>query len=75
MKKNDWDYLAKAMWSYSEKNEGRVSTLLKQLVIKIHKNMEVIIDDMDKPSKIITSNRPNEADTDDKDVFRGNGEF
>jgi len=43
MKKNDWVYLANAMWAYAEKHEGRVSDLLKELIIKINK--EMIIDD------------------------------
>ena len=47
MKKNDWDYLAKTMWEYSEKHEGKISNLLKELVIKIHKG-KVIIDDNDE---------------------------
>ena len=75
MKKSEWDYLAKAMWTYSEKHDGKISRLLKELVKKINNNMEVIIDGMDKPSETTTSNRQNEADSDNKDVFRGNGEF
>jgi hypothetical protein len=43
MKKNDWAYLANAMWTYAEKHEGKVSDLLKELIIKINK--EMIIDD------------------------------
>ena len=43
MKKNDWVYLANAMWTYAEKHEGKVSDLLKELIIKINK--EMIIDD------------------------------
>jgi hypothetical protein len=45
MKKNDWIYLANAMWTYAEKHEGKVSDLLKELIYKINKNMEMIIDD------------------------------
>ena len=45
MKKNDWVYLANAMWAYAEKHEGTISDLLKELVIKINKNTEMIIDD------------------------------
>tara|TARA_R110000796_G_scaffold157837_1_gene274562 strand:+ start:347 stop:556 length:210 start_codon:yes stop_codon:yes gene_type:complete len=58
MKKNDWDYLAKAMWAYSEKNEGKISDLLKELVIKIHKNKEMIIDDMGEYEQDARSDRP-----------------
>jgi hypothetical protein len=46
MKKSEWIYLANAMWTYSEKNEGEISRLLKEVVIRLNKNMEVIIDDM-----------------------------
>lgn len=45
MKKSEWIYLASAMWAYSEKHEGDISRLLKEVVIKINKNMEMIIDD------------------------------
>tara|TARA_A200000159_G_scaffold139985_1_gene141828 strand:+ start:64 stop:291 length:228 start_codon:yes stop_codon:yes gene_type:complete len=75
MKKSDWDYLARAMWQYSEKHEGRISTLLKQLVKEINNNKEMITNDMDELSETTTSNGQIEADTNDKDVFRGNGEF
>ena len=52
MKKSEWIYLANAMWTYSEKHEGEISRLLKEVVIKLNKNMEVIIDDMgnDEPN-------------------------
>ena len=58
MKKSEWDYLAKAMWAYSEKNEGKISDLLKELVIKIHKNKEMIIDDMGEYEQDARSDRP-----------------
>jgi len=45
MKKSEWVYLANAMWAYSDKHEGEISRLLKEVVIKINKNMEMIIDD------------------------------
>jgi hypothetical protein len=45
MKKSEWIYLANAMWTYSDKHEGEISRLLKEVVIKINKNMEMIIDD------------------------------
>jgi|TARA_R100001463_G_scaffold120286_1_gene176323 hypothetical protein len=75
MKKSEWDYLARAMWQYSEKHEGEISRLLKELVQLIHNNMEVMIDGMDKLSETTTSNRQNETNKDSKNVFRGNGEF
>lgn len=45
MKKSEWIYLANAMWTYSDKHEGEISCLLKELVIAVNKNMEMIIDD------------------------------
>jgi len=75
MKKSEWDYLARAMWQYSEKHEGEISRLLKELVQLIHNNMVVMIDGMDKLSETTTSNRQNETNKDSKNVFRGNGEF
>jgi hypothetical protein len=45
MKKSEWIYLANAMWAYSDKHEGEISRLLKEVVIKVNKNMEMIIDD------------------------------
>ena len=62
MKRNDWDYLAKAMWEYSEKHEGKISDLLKELVIKIYKG-KVIIDDMGEFKQTNGSNRPIDNNT------------
>ena len=45
MKKSEWIYLANAIWTYSDKHEGEISRLLKELVIAVNKNMEMIIDD------------------------------
>ena len=56
MKRNDWDYLAKAMWEFSEKHEGKISDLLKELVIKTYEG-KVIIDDNDKNEQTTGSNR------------------
>ena len=57
MKKNEWIYLANAMWTYAEKHEGKISRLLKELVFKVNTNMEVIIDDMGKNGEIVRSER------------------
>ena len=57
MKKNEWIYLANAMWTYAEKHEGKISRLLKELVFKLNTNMEVIIDDMGTNGKVIRSER------------------
>ena len=57
MKKNEWIYLANAMWTYAEKHEGKISHLLKELVFKVNTNMEVIIDDMGKNGETVRSER------------------
>jgi hypothetical protein len=75
MKKSDWVYLARAMWTYSEKNEGRISSLLKQLIKEINNNKEMIENDMGKLSEINASNGQTETNRNNKNVFRGNGEF
>jgi hypothetical protein len=74
MKKSDWIYLANAMWSYSEKNEGKISNLLKELIIKINKG-EVIIDDNDKNDEINGSDRIIDTNTTSNSNFEGTGEF
>lgn len=75
MKKKDWVYLAKAMWVYSEKHDGKISNLLKELIIKIHKNKEMIIDDMGKYEQNATSDRPNDTNSTSNSDFTGFGEF
>tara|TARA_B100000902_G_C27224913_1_gene871631 strand:- start:940 stop:1158 length:219 start_codon:yes stop_codon:yes gene_type:complete len=57
MKKSEWIYLANAMWTYAEKHDGKISSLLKELIKNINKNMEVIIDDMGTNGKVIRSER------------------
>jgi nucleoid DNA-binding protein len=74
MKKSDWDYLAKAMWAYAKrqpKRNQRISRLLKQLVITINKNNEVIIDDMGEFKQTNGSNRPNDNNTTGNTDFTG----
>tara|TARA_R100000149_G_C5880429_1_gene145472 strand:- start:5643 stop:5870 length:228 start_codon:yes stop_codon:yes gene_type:complete len=75
MKKSDWVYLANAMWTYSEKNEGRISGLLKQLIKEINNNKEMITNGMDEFSETTTGDGQNETDRNSENVFRGNGEF
>jgi len=58
MKKSDWIYLARAMWEYAEKHEGKISNLLKQLIKEINTNKEMITDDMGEYEQNVTSNRP-----------------
>ena len=45
MKKSEWIYLASAMWAYTEKHEGEISRLLKEVIEEVNKNKEMIIDD------------------------------
>ena len=66
MKKNEWIYLANAMWTYAEKHEGKISRLLKELVFKVNTNMEVIIDDMGKNGEIVRSERYSNTDATNK---------
>tara|TARA_R100000900_G_scaffold89567_1_gene69680 strand:- start:40 stop:282 length:243 start_codon:yes stop_codon:yes gene_type:complete len=73
MKKNDWVYLANAMWTYSEKNEGRISSLLKQLIKEINNSKEMIKNDMGEYEQNATSDRPIDANSTDKSDFTGLG--
>jgi len=75
MKKSEWIYLANAMWTYSEKNTGKISGLLKELIIKINKNMEMIIDDMGKYESATGSDRPIDTNTTGNEDFTGFREF
>ena len=71
MKKSDWIYLANAMWTYSENHKSRkhqrINRLLKQLVIEVNKNKEMIIDDMGKYEQNATSDRPIDTDSTDSE--------
>tara|TARA_R100001591_G_scaffold76156_2_gene83996 strand:- start:290 stop:532 length:243 start_codon:yes stop_codon:yes gene_type:complete len=71
MKKSEWIYLANAMWTYSDKNEGEISRLLKELVIKVNTNMEMIIDDMENDEPNVRINGlPNTNTADNKNIKR-----
>lgn len=74
MKKSEWHYLATAMWAYSEKHEGLISSLLKELVINIHEN-KVIIDDNDKDDKTIRSDGTIDSNSTSNINFEGTGEL
>ena len=69
MKKEDWNYLGKAMWTYAEKHDGKISSLLKELVQLVNLNLftigitEVNINDMGKYEQNATSDRPDDTDT------------
>jgi len=75
MKKEDWVYLANAMWAYAEKHDGKISSLLKELVLTINKNEKVINNDMGKYEQNATSNRPNDTNSTSNSDFTGLGEF
>tara|TARA_R100000734_G_C3298491_1_gene89425 strand:- start:569 stop:787 length:219 start_codon:yes stop_codon:yes gene_type:complete len=70
MKKNEWIYLANAMWTYAEKHDGKISRLLKELVITCNKNMEMIINDMGSNGKNVRSDRPNDSNPTNRDDFK-----
>ena len=75
MKKNDWIYLANAMWKYAEKNEGRISVLIKQLIYEVNTNKEMIENDMDKNGKNVRSNGQNDTYKSNKNDFTGFAEL
>lgn len=57
------------MWDYAEKHEGKISSLLKELVQLVNLNLftigitEVKIDDMGKYEQNATSDRPDDTDS------------
>ena len=65
--------MANAMWTYSEKNEGRISSLLKQLIKEINNSKEMIENDMGEYEQNATSDRPIDANSTDKSDFTGLG--
>ena len=69
MKKSEWIYLANAMWTYAEKHDGKISSLLKELVKTINKNMEMIIDELDDNGENVRSDRPNDTNATNSDDF------
>tara|TARA_R100000700_G_scaffold40347_1_gene55705 strand:- start:985 stop:1221 length:237 start_codon:yes stop_codon:yes gene_type:complete len=75
MKKSDWIYLARAMWEYSEKHEGKISSLLKQLIKEINNNKEMITDDMGEYEQNVTSNRPIDTDAANSSDYERLGRF
>ena len=70
MKKNDWVYLANAMWTYAEKHDGRISSLLKELVIIGNNNMEMIINELADNGENVRSNRPTDTNATNSDDFK-----
>mgnify|MGYP001564653431 FL=1 len=75
MKKNEWLYLANAMWKYAEQHNGKLGTLIKELVKTINKNMEVIIDDNETINKNDGSKRVYDSNSSSNIPFEGTGEF
>ena len=60
---------------YNKKKNQRISRLLKQLVITINKNNEVIIDDNDENDETIRSNGTLDPDSTNNFDFEGTGEL
>ena len=69
MKKSEWIYLANAMWTYAEKHDGKISSLLKELVIIGNKNMEMILNELADNGENVRSDRPNDTDATNSDDF------
>ena len=69
MKKSEWIYLANAMWTYSDKHEGEISRLLKELVIAVNKNMEMIKNEFADNGENVRSDRPNDTEATNSDDF------
>lgn len=69
MKKSEWIYLANAMWTYAEKHDGKISSLLKELVIIGNKNMEMITNELADNGENVRSDRPNDTDATNSDDF------
>ena len=69
MKKSEWIYLANAMWTYAEKHDGKISSLLKELVIIGNKNMEMILNELADNGENARSDRPNDTDATNSDDF------
>jgi hypothetical protein len=63
MKREEWNFLAKAMWEFADRHEGRISSLLKQLILEIHNNKEMIEDDMGEYEQTTGSDRPSNTNT------------
>ena len=76
MKKNEWEYLAKTMWDFAESNNGKISPLIKEMIAKINeKCLGVIIDELEEPKPLATSDRQQTTNTTSKVNFNGTGEF
>jgi len=75
MKKSEWVKLAGILWQYAETNNGKISPLIKEMIVKINKNMEVIIDELDDDEQTIRSNRFETTNSTGQVDFNGIGEF
>lgn len=64
MKKSEWERLASHLWQHSVNLEGgRIGLLLKELVIKCNKNIEMILNDNDETSETIRKHGPINSNT------------
>ena len=75
MKRNEWEYLAKSLWAFAESNNGKLSPLIKELIVKTNTNLGVIIDELDEPNPLATSNGYENTNATSKVNFNGTGEF
>ena len=75
MKKSEWKYLAGVMWTFAENNDGKISPLLKELIIKVNQNLGVIIDELDDIMPTASSNGQAPTQPTSEITFKGNGEF
>ncbi len=69
MKKSEWIYLANAMWTYAEKHDGKISSLLKELVIIGNNNMEMITNELADNGENVRSDRPTDTNATNSDDF------
>ena len=71
MKKSEWVYVANAIWGFTEINDGKLSRLLKELVLTVNDNIEVIINDNDENGETIRSDGEYDSNTTSIFSFKG----
>lgn len=45
MKKSDWIYLSSNMWSWAKDNNGRMQSLIFEMISKINQNVGIVVDE------------------------------
>ena len=72
MKKSEWNRLANHLWKHAVNLEGgKMSLLIKELVIKCNMNMEMIENDNEEFSKIIGVHRRTNTNTTSSENYNG----